>query len=343
MRELPSAGTWLGGRSAQSRNNSGKLTSRRSQPLVGVGHVASAHFGWDGRTATLEAQAKNSIATGAMSMRETDTPVKVEVIEQRIRAVPEYVEMFNAALPGAPVTLDTIAQAIAAYERTMEPGSRRSTAGSKATRARFRMPAKRGFALFNTQGQLLRLSRRLALHRRKFHDIGTTKTDLGRGAEIKNDELMQYAFKTPTLRSVALRPPYMHDGSTATLHDVVRHYEKEAIDRPSRSPLFVPVELTEQERQRSRRLHADADRPPEGESAPALPGSPDDCADSRVAGMTGSPRAAGAGHGRAPRRSRRTAPDRSTGRALARRRSGSFSLSMRRPALAEREKDRLPD
>ena len=45
-----------------------------------------------------------------------------------------------------------------------------------------------------------------------FHDIGTSTTDLGRGREVKNDPQLQYAFKTPTLRSVALRAPYMHNG-----------------------------------------------------------------------------------------------------------------------------------
>jgi cytochrome c peroxidase len=59
---------------------------------------------------------------------------------------------------------------------------------------------------------------------------------------------MQYAFKTPTLRSVALRPPYMHNASVATLYDTVRHYEKGGIDRPSRSPLMLPLQLTEEER-----------------------------------------------------------------------------------------------
>ena len=57
-------------------------------------------FGWDGRNATLEAQVKYSVATGAMSMRETGNPVKVEVIEQRIRDVPEYVERFRRRCRG---------------------------------------------------------------------------------------------------------------------------------------------------------------------------------------------------------------------------------------------------
>ena len=59
---------------------------------------------------------------------------------------------------------------------------------------------------------------------------------------------MQYAFKTPTLRSVSLRAPYMHNASVATLYDTVKHYEKGGVDRPSRSPLMLPLQLTEEER-----------------------------------------------------------------------------------------------
>ena len=58
----------------------------------------------------------------------------------------------------------------------------------------------------------------------------------------------------------------MHDGSSATLLDVVRHYEKEPIDRPSRSPLFVPVELTEQERSDLVAFMQTLTGSPEGES-----------------------------------------------------------------------------
>jgi cytochrome c peroxidase len=81
-----------------------------------------------------------------------------------------------------------------------------------------------------------------------FHDIGTSTTDLGRGRDLKSDPLMQYAFKTPSLRSVALHPPYMHNASSADLHQAVKHYETGGIDRPSRSPLMTPVQLTEEER-----------------------------------------------------------------------------------------------
>ena len=91
---------------ARSLNDSGKLTSRKSQALIGLGYAGKGPFGWDGRNPSLEAQAKSSIATGSMSMRDTATPVKVEIIEERLRSNPAYVAKFQAALPGRPVDLD---------------------------------------------------------------------------------------------------------------------------------------------------------------------------------------------------------------------------------------------
>ena len=257
---------------AKSRNDSGKLTARKSQPLLGVGHApGGALFGWDGRNPTLEAQAKNSVATGAMSMRETGNPVKVEVIEQRIRDIPEYVERFKAALPGAVITLDAIAQAIAAFERTMEPGPAPFDRWIEGDETAISDAAKRGFVVFNRKTTCFACHSGWRFTDDKFHDIGVSRSDRGRGAALKDDEAAQYAFKTPTLRSVALRPPYMHDGSQATLAAVIEHYEKEPIDRPSRSPLFVPVELTGQERDDLLAFMQSLTGAPEGEPAPQLP------------------------------------------------------------------------
>jgi len=257
---------------ARSRNDSGKLTSRKSQPLIGIGHTARA-YGWDGRNPTLEAQVKGSVATGAMSMRETDTPVKVEVIEQRIRDVPEYVTKFNAALPGAPITLDTIAQAIAAYERTFEPGIAAFDRWIEGDEGAISESAKRGFVLFNTKTTCFACHSGWRFTDDKFHDISVSSSDMGRGRELKDDPMMRYAFKTPTLRSVALRPPYMHNSSQASLYDVVKHYEKQPIERPSRAPLFVPVELSEPERVDLVAFMQTLTGVREGEPAPKLPGA----------------------------------------------------------------------
>src|SRR4249919_1018167 len=107
---------------ARSLNDSGKLTSRKSQTLIGLRHAGKGPFGWDGRNPSLEAQAKSSIATGSMSMRDTATPVKVEVIEERVRSNPSYSAKFQAALPGTPINIDSVARALAAFERALEPG-----------------------------------------------------------------------------------------------------------------------------------------------------------------------------------------------------------------------------
>jgi cytochrome c peroxidase len=231
---------------AHSRNDSGKLTSRKSQPLIGLGHAGNVPVGWDGRNPTLEAQAKSSIATGAMSMRETDTPVKVETIEQRIKSAPDYVAKFNAALPGQPINIDTIAYAVAAFERTIEPSVAPFDLWVEGNDVAISDSAKRGFALFTGKAGCSGCHSGWRFTDDSFHDIGTTTTDPGRGREVK-DEKLNFAFKTPTLRYVALRPPYMHDGSIATLSDVVKHYQRGGITRPSRSPMMHPIQLTNQE------------------------------------------------------------------------------------------------
>jgi cytochrome c peroxidase len=233
---------------ARSLNDSGKLTSRKSQPLIGLAHAGSGPFGWDGRNRSLEAQAKSSIATGSMSMRDTPTPVKVEVIEDRLRSNSAYVAKFQAALPGAPINMDTIARALAEFERSLEPGPADFDRWVEGDEGAISEQAKRGFVLFNTKATCFVCHTGWRFTDDRFHDIGTSTTDRGRGVELKDDPLMQFAFKTPTLRSVALHAPYMHNASSATLYDAVKHYEKGGIDRPSRSPLLLPLQLTEEER-----------------------------------------------------------------------------------------------
>src|SRR5215217_9090250 len=68
---------------------------------------------------------KASIETGSMSMRDTDAPVKVEIIVARIRSDPAYAAQFAAALPSLRVDIEAIVTAIAAFERTLERGDER--------------------------------------------------------------------------------------------------------------------------------------------------------------------------------------------------------------------------
>jgi cytochrome c peroxidase len=231
----------------QSLGDSGRPTQRRTQTLLGIGH-ARPPFDWDGRHATLEAQAVSSIGTGSMSMFATPNEVKVDDIVARVSSDQRYVAKFAQAIPGAPINLDNIVIALAAFQRTIEPGLAPFDRWIAGDETAIPDAAKRGFVLFHTEAACAGCHTGWRFTDDKFHDIGTTATDRGRGGELKHDPKLQFAFKTPTLRSVAQRPPYMHDGSLATLRDVVDSYTKGGIDRPSRSPMINPFDLTEDER-----------------------------------------------------------------------------------------------
>jgi len=79
--------------------------------------------------------------------------------------------------------------------------------------------------------------------------VGHETSDLGRGALLPRLALMQHAFKTPTLRNVDRRAPYMHNGTLATLRDVVELYDRGGIDRPSRSREIRPLGLAAEDKE----------------------------------------------------------------------------------------------
>jgi len=228
----------------RSKGDSGQLTLRKTQTLIGIGY-ARAPFDWDGRNATLEAQAVSAIGTGSMSLFQLKAPVKVSDIVARIRASDTYPEKFRQALPGSAINLDAIVIALSAFERTIEPEEAPFDRWIAGDERAISDAAKRGFVLFNGKANCAACHEGWRFTDDKFHDIGTTTTDRGRGREITESELMQFAFKTPTLRSVTQRAPYMHNGEFKTLADVMKHYVSGGIERPSRSPLMKPVPLTE--------------------------------------------------------------------------------------------------
>src|SRR5262249_21565776 len=82
-----------------------------------------------------------------------------------------------------------------------------------------------------------------------FHDIGGAEgDDVGRGRLFPTSVKLQHAFKTPTLRDVARRAPYMHDGSIASLAEVIDLYDRGGIDRPSRDNDIRPLNLQDGEK-----------------------------------------------------------------------------------------------
>jgi cytochrome c peroxidase len=165
----------------------------------------------------------------------------------RLKAIPEYAPLFQAAFPNEGISEDTVAKAIATYERTVVSGRAPFDAWIAGDEKAIPEAAKRGFALFNTKARCTACHAGWNLTDDSFHDIGLADPDIGRSKFLPVVK-MQHAFKTPGLREIGRRGPYMHDGSIVTLEAVVEHYDRGGLARESRSEMIKPLGLTAQEK-----------------------------------------------------------------------------------------------
>jgi cytochrome c peroxidase len=201
----------------------------RNAPVVMNAAYFTLQF-WDGRAASLEKQAEGPVAN-PIEMGMTH-----EGVVERLVNDAGYKADFEKAFGPGPVTYDKVAKAIASFERTVisadSPFDRYQYGGDKKAMSAaairglevFKNPAKGNCAVCHT------IEEKYALFMdNKFHNLGVGMnskgelTDLGRYAETKV-EADKGAFKTPSLRNVALSAPYMHDGSHKTLKEVVDFY-----------------------------------------------------------------------------------------------------------------------
>ena len=193
----------------------GARTGPRNSPTVFNAAFLSAQF-WDGRAPTLEEQAKGPIQAHVEMDLTPDEAV------ERLRDT-GYEPLFDAAFPGEddPLTFDNIANAIAAFERTLiTPGAPfdRYLQGDDAA---LTDQQKQGLALFQTSGCIgCHNGVLLGGHTYAAFSHVEGSTDIGRAAVTGLDE-DQYVFRIAPLRNVALTAPYFHDGSAATLHEAV--------------------------------------------------------------------------------------------------------------------------
>jgi cytochrome c peroxidase len=167
----------------------------------------------------------------------------------RLSARPDYVAAFAEAFADGAISRRNVEMALATFERSIvaeESPFDRWVAGDEQA---VDEPVKRGFELFNGKGRCSGCHSGWTFSDGSFHDIGMASGgDIGRGRMFPSSVKLRYAFKTPTLRDVARRGPYMHDGSVPTLAAVVDLYDRGGIDRPSRSELVGPLGLTEAEK-----------------------------------------------------------------------------------------------
>jgi cytochrome c peroxidase len=213
----------------------------RHSPTV-INAAWSDIFMWDGRLPTLEAQALGPIqSAGEMNM-------PLDQLMQRLSSVPEYKPLFALAFPQEGMNEKTLAKAIATYERTVVSERAPFDAWVEGDEKAISEDAKRGFALFNGKAQCAACHEGWNFTNEGFQDIGLPSEDVGRGQYLPGVIKMQHAFKTPSLREIARRAPYMHDGSLPTLEAVVDHYDGGGVDRPTRSDLMKPLGLNAQEK-----------------------------------------------------------------------------------------------
>ena len=198
-------------------------------------------FFWDGRADSLEEQALGPIAAAAEMAQPLD-----ELVEE-LSVIAGYRKAFEAAFPGEGVTEDGIAMAIATFERTvvsnLSPFDRWARGESQAISE----SAQRGFVVFNMKARCSNCHSGWNFTDDSFHDIGLASEDLGR-SEVLGADVLQHAFKTPGLRNIVERAPYMHDGSLQTLAEVVDHYDHGFVARASLSDEMKQLGLSGDEK-----------------------------------------------------------------------------------------------
>ncbi len=227
---------------------------KRSAPTVLNAAYNPVQF-WDGRAATLEDQAAGPIAN----------PVEMNLSHSacvdKLSGNADYRKLFDAAFGPGPVTIQKVQMAIASFERTVisgnSPFDRYQYGGDRKAMS---AAAIRGLALFKDTGKgncvkCHTIDEKYALFTDgKFHNLGVgvnsegELTDLGR-YDVTHAEADKGAFRTPTLRNIALTAPYMHDGSAKTLRRVVDFYVGGGSSNPQLDKEIKELHLSGPERE----------------------------------------------------------------------------------------------
>ena len=216
----------------------------RQSPTVyntGLNHVQF----WDGRARSLEEQAIGPIHN-PVEMAETH-----EHVVAKLGKIKGYQQQFRAVF-GTDVNLQGIAEAIAAYERTVLSTNSAFDKHVLGDQKAMDEAAVRGMALFKGKARCILCHNGPNFTDNQFHNLGVPqvgpmKEDLGRFA-VSRAEKDRGAFKTPTLRSITETAPYMHDGAFKTLEEVVEFMDQGGGSNPNLSPLVKPLNLTAEEK-----------------------------------------------------------------------------------------------
>lgn len=172
----------------------------------------------------------------------------IEKMLTKLQQIRGYKPLFEKAYPGEGITGEVVGKAIATFERTVVSGKAPFDAWVEGHEEAIPESAKRGFELFNTKALCVQCHVGWNFTDDGFHDIGVAGEDVGRGKVLPEIAAVRHAFKTPTLRNVAHRRPYLHDGSESTLEEVMRFYNQGGkAKRESLDINVKPLNLTDSE------------------------------------------------------------------------------------------------
>ena len=220
----------------------GRPGLRNAPSLLNRGY--GTRFMWDGRFGSLEEQALEPIEN------ELELALGVDRALERLAADTSYVEAFDGAFEEG-LCRDNLARALASFVRGLTFGDTRVDRFRELGDHAALEPLERtGLWIYESKGGCWKCHVGANFTDEGFHNTGVGAVDgvprPGRFA-VTGEEADRGAFKTPTLRGVALSAPYMHDGSLATLRDVVEFYREGGGPNAVLDPRIRPLDLTEAE------------------------------------------------------------------------------------------------
>src|SRR3954452_3488279 len=208
------------------RGVGGHAGVRKTPSFINAAHAfMPKQFGWDGHATSLEEQSllpvANPVEMGSTASRMVST----------LSRIPGYAPYFEQGFGDRAITPERVASALADYERTRMSGNSAWDRWERGDARALSRSARRGWELFTGDARCSFCHYGAHLTDGAFHNLGRgwdassqRYTDEGRGT-ITGRPGDRGAFKPPTLGAVDGPPPYMHDGSLATLRDVVLFYE----------------------------------------------------------------------------------------------------------------------